>query len=92
MRCNWDASNGQDIGTFVALALVVVLALPFARDAYHRYEVAKRLDPLMDDRDRAAFRAWSGDAASFGRTLYERCELTNGPGSPTCEPYRLAIQ
>jgi hypothetical protein len=80
------------LGTCAALALIVVLALPFAREAYHRYEVAKRLDPLMDERDRAAFRAWSGDAASFGRSLYERCELNNGPGSPACEPYKLAIR
>ena len=80
------------LGTCAALALVIILALPFARDAYHRYEIGHRLGPLMDDRDRAAFRAWSGDAASFGRTLYERCELTNGLGSPTCEPYKQAIQ
>jgi hypothetical protein len=80
------------MGTCVALGLIVVLAYPFAREAYHRYEVARRLDPLMDDRDRAAFRAWSGDATSFGRSLYERCELINGPASPTCEAYRSAIQ
>jgi hypothetical protein len=80
------------LGTCAALALIIILALPFAREAYHRYEVARRLDPLMDERDRAAFRAWSGDAASFGRSLYERCELINGQGSPNCEPYKLAIQ
>jgi hypothetical protein len=80
------------LGTCAALALIVVLALPFARDAYHRYEISKRLDPLMDDRDRAAFRNWSGDPRDFGRTLYERCELINGAGSPNCEAYKLAIQ
>jgi hypothetical protein len=80
------------LGTCFAVALILVMAYPFARDAYHRYQVAHRLDPLMSDSDRAAFRVWSGDAASFGRSLYERCELTNGPGSPTCEPYMRAIQ
>jgi hypothetical protein len=80
------------LGTCAALALIVILAFPFAREAYHRYEVARRLDPLMNEQDRAAFRAWSGDATSFGRSLYERCELTNGQGSPTCEPYKVAIQ
>jgi hypothetical protein len=80
------------LGTCAALALIIVLALPFAREAYHRYEVARRLDPLMDERDRAAFRAWSGDAASFGRSLYERCELINGQGAPACEGYKLAIR
>jgi hypothetical protein len=80
------------LGTCFAVALILVMAYPFARDAYHRYQVAHRLDPLMSDSDRAAFRVWSGDAASFGRSLYERCELTNGPDSPTCEPYMRAIQ
>jgi hypothetical protein len=80
------------LGTCAAFALIIVLAYPFARDAFHRYEIAHRLDPLMDDRDRAAFRAWSGDAASFGRSLYERCELINGEGAPSCDPYRRAIQ
>jgi len=80
------------LGTAAALALLVILAFPFAREAYHRYEVARRLDSLMDDRDRAAFRAWHGDAESFGRSLYERCQLTNGQGSATCDPYKLAIR
>lgn len=80
------------LGTAVALVLVMLLAFPFARDAYHRYEVAQRLKPLMNDRDLAAWRDWSGDAASFGRTLYQRCELINGPGAATCEPYKVAIQ
>ena len=31
------------LGSCAALALIVVLAFPFARDAYHRYEVARRL-------------------------------------------------
>ena len=80
------------LGTCLALALIIVMAYPFARDAYHRYEVARRLDPLMSDSDRAAFRVWSGDAASFGRSLYERCELTNGQNSPTCDPYKHAME
>jgi hypothetical protein len=80
------------LGSCLALALILVMAYPFARDAFHRYQVARRLDPLMSDSDRAAFRVWSGDAASFGRSLYERCELSNGPASPTCEPYKRAIQ
>ena len=80
------------LGTFIALALILVMAYPFAHDAYHRYQVSRKLDPLMSDSDRAAFRVWSGDAASFGRSLLERCELTNGPRSPTCEAYKRAIE
>jgi hypothetical protein len=80
------------LGTCAALALVIVVAFPFARDAYHRYEVAQRLKPLMNEHDQAAWRDWNGDAASFGRSLYERCELINGPGSQNCDAYKVAIQ
>jgi hypothetical protein len=80
------------VGTVAALVLIVVLALPFARDAYRRYEIAHKLDQVMDERDRAAFQAWNGSPEAFGRSLYERCTLTNGPDAPQCEPYRSAIR
>lgn len=80
------------LGTAVALVLVILVAYPIACNAYHRYEVAQRLKPLMNERDLAAWRDWSGDAVSFGRTLYQRCELINGPGATNCEPYKVAIQ
>jgi hypothetical protein len=80
------------LGTLTALALVMLVAFPFARDAYHRYEVAQRLKPLLNEHDQAAWRDWNGDAVSFGRSLYERCELINGQGSQNCEPYKVAIQ
>lgn len=80
------------LGTIVALVLLLVVAYPFGRDAYHRYQVAHRLDGMMDERDRAAFRDWNGDAASFQRSLVERCELMNGRGAPNCERYRLALE
>jgi hypothetical protein len=80
------------LGTVVALALIVFMAFPFARDAYHRYEVAQRLKPLMNDQDAAAFRDWTGDPASFGQRLYERCLLTYGEQAPNCNAYKVAMQ
>jgi predicted LPLAT superfamily acyltransferase len=80
------------LGTVVAAALLMVVAFPFARESYHRYQVAQRLKPLMNEHDQAAWRDWSGDAVSFGRSLYERCALMNGQGAQNCEPYRVAIQ
>jgi hypothetical protein len=80
------------LGTCIALALVLLVAFPFARDAYHRYEVAQRLKPLMNEYDQAAWRDWSGDAISFGRSLYERCKLINGQSAANCDAYRIAIQ
>lgn len=80
------------LGSCAALALIVVMAFPFAVDAYHRYEVAQRLKPLMTDQDQAAWRDWNGDAVSFGRSLYERCALINGPKASNCEAYKTAIQ
>jgi hypothetical protein len=80
------------LGACVGLVLVIIFALPFAIETYHRYEVAQRLKPLMNDRERAAFQEWQGDAISFGRSLYERCQLTHGQDSPDCQPYKAAIQ
>jgi hypothetical protein len=80
------------LGTVVAMGLLILVAFPFARDAYHRYQVAQRLKPLMNEHDQAAWREWNGDAVSFGRSLYERCALVNGQGAQNCEGYRVAIQ
>lgn len=80
------------VGSCAGLVLFIVFVLPFAIEAYHRYEVAERLKPLMNDRERAAFQAWQGDAVSFGRSLYERCTLAHGADAPECRPYKAAIQ
>jgi hypothetical protein len=76
----------------VIAAVGAVVALPFAREAYHRYQVSQRLDSVMDDRDRQAFSQWNGDAASFGRSLFERCVREQGSGTASCERYRFAFQ
>ena len=80
------------LGTLVALVVIIAVGYPFAQDAYHRYQVSRRLDTVMDSNDRAAFRQWNGDAASFAKTLYERCEITNGRGAVQCERYRYAFE
>ena len=76
----------------VAVGLLVVMAFPFARDAYTRHRVMSKLDPVLSQQDRVAFQGWQGDAASFARTLYARCELDRGRGAPACEPYRQAVE
>ena len=78
----------------VIVAIGIMFALPFAREAYHRYQISQRLDSVMDDTDRAAFSQWNGDAASFGRTLYERCVRQQGQsqGAGGCDRYRFAFQ
>jgi hypothetical protein len=76
----------------VIVVIGLIFAAPFAREAYHRYQVSTRLDNVMDDRDRQAFGQWNGDAASFGRSLYERCVREQGQGAATCERYRFAFQ
>jgi hypothetical protein len=80
------------LGIVIALLLVIAVGYPFAQDAYHRYQVSQRLDSVMDSSDRAAFKQWNGDAASFAKTLYERCEITNGRGAVQCERYRYAFE
>jgi hypothetical protein len=76
----------------LAFAIVIMFAAPFAREAYQRYEVSKRLNTVMDASDRAAFAQWNGDAASFARSLYERCVREQGEGAPACNRYRFALQ
>jgi hypothetical protein len=80
------------LGICVALVVIIAIGYPFAKDAYHRYQVSRQLDSVMDSHDRAAFRQWNGDAASFARTLYERCELTAGRGAVQCQRYRSAFE
>jgi hypothetical protein len=76
----------------VAVGLFVVMAFPFARDAYTRHRVMSKLDPVLSQQDRNAFQGWQGDAPSFARSLYARCELDRGRGASSCEPYRLAAE
>ena len=80
------------IGTLIVLILVAGVAYPFAQDAYQRYLVSSRLDAVLDARERAQFHDWKGDAASFARTLYDRCERTQGQGAVQCDRYRFAYE
>ena len=74
----------------LAVALFVVIAFPFARDAYVRTRLMRSLDPVLSEQDRYAFREWNGDPVSFVKTLYARCELIHGQDAASCTPYRLA--
>jgi hypothetical protein len=80
------------IAACVALLVLVLLAFPFARDAYNRHRVMTALRPVMTPQDRVAFQSWSGDAESFARSLLNRCRLENGPSAAACEPYRVAAK
>ena len=75
------------LGTVIALVLLVVFAYPFVRDAYYRSEVRAR---LADERDRLEFDNWKGDPASFMRSRYSACQMSNGRGAPACDRYRVA--
>ena len=78
-------------GSFVAM-LLIGMAYPFFNEAYHRHAVAERLAGVLDERDRAAFEAWQGDAPSFARRLHARCELTFGKHAAACDRYRFATE
>jgi hypothetical protein len=68
-----------------AVALLVVLALPFGREIYYRYEVWHNLDGATDQ---AAFAAWPGSARSFERQLANRCKVVYGSGAAACDRYQ----
>jgi hypothetical protein len=82
----------RNFTAFFVVGLLAVLAFPFAYDAYSRHEVLNRLAPVLTQQDRAAYQAWNGDAQSFAKSLYARCELVNGHGAAACDPYRSAVQ
>lgn len=80
------------LGTLIALAVVIAFGLPFAKDAYHWWVVKQHLASVMNSTERAEFQNWQGDAASFAKTLYDRCQLTNGRNAVQCERYRYAFE
>jgi hypothetical protein len=88
---DWLMTKGFVIGA----GLVVVIGaatFPFASEAYTRYEVMKKLNPILTEQDRIAFQAWSGDALSFAKSLYARCQLKNGGDAASCNAYRVALE
>ena len=80
----------KTIGTLIALLVIIVVVYPFAQDAYQRYLVEQHLKSVMSAQERAEFRDWSGDAMSFAKRLYDRCELSQGQGAVQCERYRVS--
>jgi len=80
------------LGIAFGAVVLAIVAYPFVQDAYSRYRVSQRLDSVMDAREKAEFHRWSGDAMSFARALYERCELSQGKGATACDRYRIAFQ
>jgi len=80
------------LGFAFGAVLLVIVSYPFIQDAYSRYQVSQHLDAVMDSREKAEFHRWSGDATSFARALFERCELSQGKSAAACDRYRTAFQ
>ncbi|MBV8889121.1 MAG: hypothetical protein JO305_05575 [Alphaproteobacteria bacterium] len=76
------------LGAAIALGLVALLAVPFGREIYYRYEVWHRLGDVGDSDHRAAFQEWNGSARGFERQLRDQCLQVYGTGAPQCERYR----
>ena len=83
---------GKIIGVILALIVIVLFVYPFADDAYQRYLVSRRLEAVMNERVRAEFGNWQGDATSFARNLYNRCQQTQGGGAVQCDRYKFAFE
>jgi hypothetical protein len=78
------------VGAVVAMLVVILLILPFARDGYRRFEITRQLDDVMDATDKAALKNWDGDSASFARSLYDRCLRSAAPGGTAdCDRYHV---
>lgn len=82
----------RTLGIIVAILLIIVFVIPFARDAYQRHLVRERLVSIMTPQEHAAFDDWKGDATSFAKSLYNRCQLTHGQGAVQCDRYRYVYE
>jgi hypothetical protein len=82
----------RTIGIIIAVLVGIIVAYPFVQDAYQRHLVRERLMSVMTPQEHAAFDNWQGDAKSFAKSLYDRCELTQGQGAVACERYRYAYE
>jgi len=80
------------LGIIVAVVLVILFAVPFLQDGYHRYVVSERLKSVLTPQERVEFDNWTGTAASFAERLYDRCELTQGKGAVQCDRYKYAYE
>lgn len=75
------------LGFAIAIGLIAVLAMPFGREIYYRYEVWRHLDQVGDTSPRAAFGEWQGGAREFEQQLRSRCLQTYGQGAPECDRF-----
>ena len=92
-RADWDKpAMTRVFGIIVAVIVLAGIIYPFAQDAYQRYLVSERLKSVMTAQERAEFNNWTGDAASFAKRLYDRCELGQGKGAVQCDRYRFALE
>lgn len=82
----------KTLGICVALLVIIAIGYPFAQDAYHWWQVKQQLLHVMDSKERAEFQNWQGDASSFAKTLYDRCQLVQGQGAVQCDRYRSAFE
>jgi len=78
------------LGFVIAIGVIAVLAMPFGREIYYRYEVWRHLDQVGDASHRAAFEQWQGGARQFERQLRAQCIQTYGTGAPECDRYQAA--
>ena len=80
---------GRILRLGIILGLLVVVELPFGRDAYERHQVLRQLDGVITERDRAAFNNWNGSARAFAENLHDRCVRDNPPSAGYCDRYRV---
>jgi|HubBroStandDraft_6_1064221.scaffolds.fasta_scaffold245414_3 hypothetical protein len=78
------------LGVAIAIAVIGVLAMPFGREVYYRYEVWRHLDGVGDQGRRAAFGEWQGGAREFQAQLRAQCVQTYGTGAPECARFRTS--
>ena len=83
---------GRILGWALGLAVIALLAAPFALDVYHRHTLNSDLAQLADPQARAALKERYGSLAAFGDDLARRCEQIYGRSDANCMRYRLSLR
>jgi hypothetical protein len=74
----------------VALAVVLAVLYPIARELGARAAIGRDMINSLDVNDAAALKQWPGSAESFVAMLHERCMSAHGRDSAACVRYRQA--
>ena len=77
------------LGWVLGLSMLVLLAAPFAQEAWNRYVYIKEIYQLSDPVARASLERRYGNVGGFAGDLAARCREIHGRDEPGCLRYSV---